>query len=194
MVKIWRPNLDYGWAEAGITDSEQGIIFGNVSMNTRTGNRLVGVFSNLKMEVSVDTDDIWLDSFMCGSALVVSGKLKMLLEEFGTNVQYIAFEIFSTNTQLSGKTFFYSNILDVVECLDLERGDYSFWKKEGFTDHVDGINRLVINEKKAEGNHFFRIAKGAEYIICVSEELARTILTARMQGMKFVEPNNWNAL
>lgn len=111
MVKIWRPNLDYGWAEAGITDSEQGIIFGNVSLNTRTGNRLVGVFSNLKMEVSVDTDDIWLDSFMCGSALVVSGKLKMLLEEFGTNVQYIAFEIFSTNTQLSGKTFFTQTFL-----------------------------------------------------------------------------------
>ncbi|MBN9121749.1 MAG: hypothetical protein J0I06_21855, partial [Planctomycetes bacterium] len=85
----------------------------------------------------------------------------------------------------------YCNILDVVECLDHDRGEYTYWEKTGFTDHVDAIKRLAIDEEKAAGHDLFRIAKGGEYIVCASDRVADRIAERELTGVRFVEPCDW---
>lgn len=94
--------------------------------------------------------------------------------------------------KLCDRAFFCCNILDAVECLDFDRGEYTFWQKAGFSDHVDSIKKLAIDEDKVVGYNLFRIAKGAEHIICVSDALANRIENGGFLGIKFVPPEEWN--
>ena len=191
MVKIWRPDLNYGWAEGGIVDNEQGSAFESVSLNTPTGQRVQGEFSNLKMEISTEPPNVHVDYFTCGTLLMVSDALKMVLEEFRVNAQYISFGIL-VDGKPSDRAFFCCNILDTVECLDFDRGEYTFWQKAGFSDRVDSIKKLAIDENKVVGYHLFRIAKGAEYIICLSDSLAKRIENGGFLGIMFIPPEEWS--
>lgn len=192
VVKLWRPDLDYGYAEGGIAEDQQGSAFEEVYLGTHHGEPVLGQFSNLKMEISLDPPDAQPDYFTCGTMLMVSEPLKALLEEFTLNVQYIPFDIIPEGKEVPDRVFYYCRILDVVECFDFDRGEYTFFQKEGFYDRVDQIKKLVIDEKKADGYHLFRIAKGGERFICVSDALANRIEEGGFRGIKFVPPEEWN--
>lgn len=191
MVKIWRPDLDYGYAEGGIVDNEQGSTFESVYLNSPTGQKIQGAFSNLKMQISTEPPNVRIDYFTCGALLMVSDALKAVLEEFRVSAQYISFGIL-VDGKPSDRAFFCCNILDTIECLDFDRGEYTFWQKAGFSDHVDRIKKLAIDENKVVGYHLFRIAKGAEYLICVSDILANRIAEAGFCGIRFVSPEEWS--
>jgi hypothetical protein len=141
--------------------------------------------------VDVCTDPSPSDFFEPGTLFLVSDRLKALLEGFDVRAEFFQVQVLHQGRQCTGRAYYYCNILDLVECLDLELGEYTFLKKPGFTDHVDAINKLVIDEARAAGHDLFRIGKGAEYIACVSDRVAAKIQECQFNGMRLVDPADW---
>jgi len=114
-----------------------------------------------------------------------------VLVEFEVLAEFLPFHVIYNGLEYTDRKFYFCNILDIVECLDLKRGEYTFHHKAGFTDHVDKIKKLAIDEEKVAPYHLFRIAKGAEYIVCVSDALANAIEQNDLTGSVFVKPEDW---
>ena len=148
-----------------------------------------GQFSDLTLKIT--SARLPADFFEPGTMFVVSGRLKSVLEEFNVHAEFFPLRIIYRGREYTERTFYFCNILDCVECLDLARGKYTFWKKPGFTDRVDKIRKLVIDEKKAAGHDLFRIAKGGEYIVCVSDRVASRIAEQQLTGVRLIEPKDW---
>jgi hypothetical protein len=146
-------------------------------------------FPNIHVEILSDHPPA--DFFYVGGLFVVSEQLKSFLDEFRPNVEFFPLQIIYQGGQYTERSFYFCNILDCVECLDFARGKYTFWKKPGFTDRVDKIRKLAIDEAKAAHYDLFRIAKGGEYIVCCSDKLAHRIGGLQLTGMRFIEPKDW---
>jgi hypothetical protein len=130
------------------------------------------------------------DFFEPGTVFTVSDRLRSVLEEFKAKAEFFPVRITYRGREYTERSFYFCNILDCVECLDLARGKYTFWKT-GPTDRVDKIRKLAIDEKKAAGHDLFRIAKGGEYLVCVSEGVASRIAERRLTGVRLIEPKEW---
>jgi hypothetical protein len=144
-----------------------------------------------KMRLEILSNNPPADYFDVGTLFVASEHLKAVLDEFKVHAEFLPLHIIYDGKEYTERNFYFCNILDCVECLDFTRGKYTFWKKPGFTDEVDKIKNLAIDEKKASGHNLFRIAKGAEYIVCASDRLAGRIEDLKFTGMRFVEPKDW---
>jgi hypothetical protein len=131
------------------------------------------------------------DFFQAGTLFTVSDHLKSVLEEFPIRAEFFPVKVVRQGGGYVERAYYFCNILDCVECFDLTRGKYRFWEKPGFTDRVDRIEELVIDEDKAAGHDLFRIAKGGEYIVCVSDRVASTIAERQLTGMRLVNPEDW---
>lgn len=149
-------------------------------------------WASLDMTLEVYSEHPPADYFEPGTVFTVSDRLKATLDEFEVRAQFFPVRVVYDGRDYTERAFFFCNLLDRVECLDLNRGEYTFWKKPGFTDHVDAIKRLAIDESKAAGHDLFRIAKGAEYIVGVSDRVASRIDQQRHTGVRLVEPSDWS--
>ena len=146
---------------------------------------------SLDMTLELRWDYPPADYFEPGTVFTVSDRLKAVLDEFNAPAEYFPLRVLQHGREYTERTFYFCNILELVECLDLKRGEYTFWKKRGFTDHVDKITRFAINERAAAGHDLFRIAKGAEYLVCVSDRVARRVEERRLTGVRFLAPEDW---
>lgn len=134
------------------------------------------------------------DDYLWASGMfVVSNSLRKLLEQFSVHAEFLEVRILVGGEEYTDQRFYCCNILDAVDCFDHDRGECTFHGSEGFTDHIDKIKRLAIDEEKASSHHLFCIAKGGEYIICASDALADAIRAAGLTGMTFVAPDVWTA-
>lgn len=131
------------------------------------------------------------DYFQVGSIDVVSDRMKAVMETFGVDVEFLPLRVFYRGKEYTKQSYFFCHILDQVDCFGYERGQYSFHNRPEFKDRIDEIDKLAIDEEKAAGHHLFRLDKGAEYIICVSDELAKRILDSEATGARFIAPENW---
>ena len=131
------------------------------------------------------------DYFQVGSIEVVSDQIKTTMETFNVKVEFLPIQVFYKGKLYSNKSYFFCHILDQVDCFDHEQGRCTFHEAPGFKDRIDEIEKLAIDEQKAEGHHLFRLAKGAEYIICMSDELAKQIQASKATGARFIAPEDW---
>jgi hypothetical protein len=131
------------------------------------------------------------DFFEAGTVFTVSDRLKHVLDQFDVRAEYFPLRVARRGQEYMERAFYFCNILDLVDCFDLKRGKYTFETKPGFTDHVHQIRRLAIDGAKAAGHDLFRIAKGGEYIVCVTDMLASRIQDGRFTGMRLVKPRDW---
>lgn len=194
MSKIWKPDLDYGFAEvldygydgSGLSYDNQGDLFFDDGSSDGTAGRPVPIdFSGLQMNVSFDPSDCRPDCFTCGVLFIVPDALKSVLDELGANAQYTRFAVSQEEGNPIDEVYYYCNC-EIIDCFDFEHGDYTFFQNDGFRDKVDSIKKLAIDEGKASGHALFRIAKGGEHLICVSDALATRIADAGLRGVKFV--------
>lgn len=131
------------------------------------------------------------DYFEVGSMIVVSQRLKRLFESFQAKVELFNLNIQSDREDFAGVEYYCCNILDCVDCIDYKRSKLTFHTKPGFTDRIDGIQELAIDEAIAASHVIFRIAKGAEYIVCVNELLADSLTQGGFSGCKCIAPEEW---
>lgn len=122
---------------------------------------------------------------------LVSEELKSLLEQYNAHVKFYPVQLHYRRRPYLQRRYFALHILDIVDCFDYERGEYVFWKqKPGFTERVDKIRRLAIDEEKASAQPLCRIANGGEHFILACDELAAAINAQGLSGLRFVEPES----
>jgi hypothetical protein len=132
------------------------------------------------------------DDYLWASGMfVVSDRLKQLMEQFSVHAEFLDVRILIAGAEYTDQKFYCCNILDAVDCFDHNRGECTFHESEGFTDHIDKIAKLAIDETKASSYHLFVIAKGGEYITCASNSLVDAIQASGVTGIMFVEPEAW---
>jgi hypothetical protein len=186
MTKIWCESLDEReYTEARIVSEG----WFDYALSLPPGKPAPGPFPDTTLEILSDHPPP--DFFQRGTLFTVSDRLKSVLEEFRVPAEYFPLRIVYGTEEYTERTFYFCNIVDCLECFDLARGKYTFWKKPGFTDRVDKIRKLAIDEEKAAGHDLFRIAKGGEYIVCVSDRVASKIVDRHLTGVRFIEPEDW---
>lgn len=131
------------------------------------------------------------DYFVTGSMVVVSDRLKLILDTFAVKVEYFQLNIIYKGAAFTDRCYYFCHILDCVDCFDFALGSCTFHDKPGFTDRIDSIDTLVIDEAKASSHHLFRLGRGAEYIICVSDALSSALQAANLTGFEFVSQEDW---
>lgn len=117
---------------------------------------------------------------------VVSEKLKNIMSEIESDIQYIPVRIVenSTNELLDG--YFIANILRVVDALCLEKSKY-------FTTEIEGIGTIYtvskygIYQAKTSNSDIFKLANRQEVPIFVSENFANEIARNGITGISLIE-------
>jgi hypothetical protein len=118
---------------------------------------------------------------------LVSGDLKAVLEAHGVNAAFYPIQMIHRRRPYTERHYYACHILDHLDSYDYERGEYTFHEKPGFTDHVDTISVLAVDEQKAAGHALFRLGKGGELYIVVSDDLGVAIETKRLTGLYFLD-------
>lgn len=114
---------------------------------------------------------------------LVSEKLKILLEEHGASADFYPVQMIYRRRLWTGPQYFACHIREHLDCYDYARGEYTFYETPGFTDHVDGVQRLAVDEQQAAGHALFRLSKGGEFYILTTDELAADIETQGVTGL-----------
>ena len=188
MTKIWREAWDsevYTRALLHETGNPPGAY-----MDVNSCKPMKGRFPKTQLQILSEHPPT--DFFVVGGMFIISKALKIVLEEFTVHAEFFPLLIEYQDKQYTERRFYFCNILDEVEAFDFEKGDYTFWESEGFTDHIHKIRKLVINEQAASAYHLFRMAKCSPDIVCVSDRLAERITESGFTGMKFVAPEEWS--
>jgi hypothetical protein len=188
MAKIWtKSDSDDEYTDALIVNiddiRDRGIAF-------MTGKPLDAVFPDTTVEIQTDHPPD--DFFEAGIGMpVVSDGVRSVLEEFKANAEFFPLHIRFEGKDYIDRAFYFMNVTALADVIDHQNGEFTFWEKAGFTDHVDKIMKLAIDEHKASPYPLFRIAKGGEYLIGVNDALADRLSAAPFTGMRFVNPNDW---
>ena len=162
----------------------------NLFLSMEFCESMAGVFPRTRIEIR--PGDELVDYFEIGPLPIVSASLKELLEEFLAKAEFFPVTILRTGKKYTEKSFYFCNILDLVDCLDQERGKYKIITLAHLPrPRVNEINKLAIDEAKADGHSLFRIADGGEDLICVSDELAARVKSGGFSGVTFVTPAKW---
>lgn len=131
------------------------------------------------------------DFFEPGTMFIVSDRLRIALEEFPIRAEFFPVRIVRNGVDVEGGGFHFCNILDCVDCLDYETGDYIFEITPGFTHLVREINRLAVDDDKTIGHDLFRIANGGEGFVCTSDRVASRVSEGRFTGVRMIRPEDW---
>ena len=111
---------------------------------------------------------------------VVSNAFKTLLEETGTNVQFIPAVVRYHNDRPVEKTYWIAHLLKQVDCFDYERSEYGRKAVIAASVHqpprklVKVISKLVLDPGKIGGHHFFMLAHVQLLKPIISSELYDT--------------------
>ena len=188
MTKIWtQSQIDETRTEALVSDYSNWEL---VRDNTRGVSRWVADESG-PLTVQVTSSHPPDDYFDASGIFVVSDRLRTLMREFGVVAEFLPLQLARDEEVVVDDEFFCCNILEAVECFDFSQGECTFHRVEGFTDRIDKILHLAIDEEVASLHALFRIAKGGEYIVGVNDRLAEEIALAGLTGMEFIDPESW---
>lgn len=161
-----------------------------MSMDALKGKRLTtgASFGNTfpRLELQLDQEGEAADFFESGPLLIISDKMKDILNGLGCAVELNDVDLIDVDGIPSKMAYYVVNILDSVECLDYEHSVY-----EMDEDYIDQIDTLVIDEEKAGNTHLLRLKNSYDNIILASEELMKLCRGARVTGVQFVSPKDW---
>lgn len=131
------------------------------------------------------------DYFDVGSMMVVSARLRQVLEIFQAKAEFFRLNVETASGPFAVTPFYCCNILERVDCVDRGRSELTYHTKPGFTDHIRSIQRLAIDESIADSHPLFRLAKGAEDLVGIGDELADAIKQEAITGCKCITPEAW---
>ncbi|WP_145329321.1 imm11 family protein [Paenibacillus xylanexedens] len=111
---------------------------------------------------------------------VVSDAFKTLLEETGSNVQFIPAIVRYHDDRPVEKTYWIAHLMEQVDCFDYERSEYGRKAVIAASVHqpprklVKVISKLVLDHSKINGYHFFKLAHVQLLKPIISSELYDT--------------------
>jgi hypothetical protein len=134
------------------------------------------------------------DFVQAGQALIVSDKLRNLIEAFKVDAEYVSVTLVRRGSVQSKQPYYLLNPLASIDCFNYKKSEYTPGPAG-----VTGIGKLVIDEAKTVGRHLFRVGPIgwahapnpqaiADLFICVSEELARKAMSVGVTGVVFSPP------
>ncbi len=113
---------------------------------------------------------------------IVSEKLKGLMEDMDTEIQYLPVKIIEENRKTELRGYYIANIIRVVDALCLECSTY-------FTTHIPQIgdvhtvSKYGIYEKKTRGSDVFKLGMRQEIPIFVSEKFRDAMFAHQITGI-----------
>lgn len=145
---------------------------------------LIGQLPEIKLEITTEYPPA--DYFKAGPLFILSGHLRTLFESVNALVEYHPVTLLRSHRVLQEREYFLANLLEKVDCFDYEKSVYTL-----AGDYIDKIEKLSIDESKAEGAPLFRLANSFDVITLASGELVDAVTAAGLTGVKFVEPRDW---
>lgn len=191
MLLIWREETNPDiWTEAEATNYLE---LDELGLNISTCIPVPALLP--PMIIDVKTSNEPADFFFAGLVFIASEELRAVLEDFKVHAQFLPVKMLRRGRRYTRKTFFFVNLLDVVDCFDYDRSKYRKTIKG-----VHEIKKLVLDDSRAIGHHLFKVgplpsAKPnpqaiRDVIRCSSEELATHIHKAGLTGVVFTKPED----
>lgn len=149
--------------------------------------RLVGRLPQL--QACAEVRDIPPDFVSTGGFMLVSRKLRTLMEEFHVASEYFPVEV-TVNEEshhCSGDIFF-ANVFDEVDCLHPNIAHFSLFKGNEINDELPP---LELDETKAVGHHLFFLARASGPIFIASPDFQNAVADRRISGIKFIDPEHY---
>lgn len=181
MHYIWRPNSgnEQYYTRAAIQN-----VKALAGLKLLAGQSLLGRLPELRLEILSQFPPA--DYFSAGPLFIVSARLKRLFEENGAVAEYFPVTIIRAATSVREHSFFFANLLERIDCLDMVRSVYTI---DG--EFVDKITEMVICDEKVGRSPVFRLANVYDVVVVVSQTLRDALVTARITGVVFQEPKDW---
>jgi hypothetical protein len=136
--------------------------------------------------VKVDTDlDIGLpDYWSCGPLIVVSSRLKAILEAHKSEVEFLPAEIHCRGRTVGGNHLVH--LLKVIDCIDAARTVASL--RDG---RFEDIEKLALDESRTEDSPLFLVDRTVRRIVCVGSQLASHLREAKLSGVQLLSAAEW---
>jgi len=120
------------------------------------------------------------------SWFVVSERLRNILSDLNTDIQYFEVNIVEKNTNQSLSNYYVANILKLVNALCLEKSDYFGTEIEGIGT-IYTVSKYAVFEEKVCGIDMFKLPDNQEISIFVSERFKSIVEENEITGMEFLE-------
>ena len=114
---------------------------------------------------------------------IISGKFKLVLEEFKEYLEFHPIKLSCLNSPLVYEDYFFLNILENVACFDWDNSEYEVLPTSKMPTEV---NRLGVKESKLKDRKLARISE-IQSLILVEEGLKNIIEDAELTGITFQE-------
>ena len=118
--------------------------------------------------------------------LVVSQKLKDILDELNTKIQYFKVKIQDEKGKKLNGNYYVANIINLVDSLCLHESDYFETDIEGIGT-IYTISKFAIYGNKVGENDVFKLLNRQEIPIFVSVRLKKIVEERQITGMEFLE-------
>jgi len=116
---------------------------------------------------------------------IVSKKLRDILQEMNTDVQYFDLNILDENDKEIEESYYIANIIRVVDAICLDLSDY--YETTLDDEVIQIVSKYAVYEKKTEDSDVFKLDKGHFVPVFVSEKFKRRIEKEGITGLIFTD-------
>ncbi len=136
--------------------------------------------------VAVETNlDIGLpDYWSCGPFIMVSSKLKSILEAHKAEVEFLPAQIHRRVKRVGGNHSVH--FLKVIDCIDATRTVASL--RDGC---FEDIEKLTLDESRTQDSPLFVVDRTSRRIVCVSSRFASHLRKAKLSGLQILSAGEW---
>ena len=117
---------------------------------------------------------------------VVSEKLKKILDELNTTIQYFKINIIEDRSSKLLENYYVANIVKLVDALCLVKSDYFETEIED-VGTIYTVSKYAVYEEKVDGADIFKLPNHQEIPIFVSEKFKNIVEENKITGMEFME-------
>lgn len=123
--------------------------------------------------------------------LFVSEQLKSFMEDHSeANIEFLPIKIQDQEDKPIEESYYLMNLLEVVDCIDLEKSEYSVSAVD--PSSILFLDLLVLDKTRiSDKNKIFRL-KGKPELIIIREDLAQAIIESKYTGMMLVDLEEFN--
>lgn len=120
---------------------------------------------------------------------IVSKKFKDLIKKIEEDIQFLPVKIvdFESKYQIENDEYFVTNVLGIVDALNLEDSDYRIMDLDG--EKIYSVRKYAVSQDKINNKNLFKL-KGDEIPLFVSETFKRLVKESNITGCEFLEIGN----
>jgi hypothetical protein len=138
-----------------------------------------------KLRLQLDDDGKPADYIESGPMLIISEKLKKIMETLNCLVEYHPVELRHKDGSSAAENYFLANILLHLDFLD-QRAVYTMED-----DCIDEIESLVVDDDKVEGVNLCYLKNAYDAVLLASDRFAILCRDQNVTGPRFILPDEW---